>query len=153
MKPRWILLAVLGLIVTTALLAHLSFVQWVTRSAGPGPIDRTAKWPDYNAHEFSRYFILPPEAEIVKATETHTLGLNGGSVEFRLPVKRTPEEWLRQIANQSSLTKYKIGPYAYFVDFRLRGVRSHLPGKADIYKLYYWPEVRMYHALWFDFSF
>jgi hypothetical protein len=78
--------------------------------------NRVPDWPRFYETEVSRFFKLPPEARVVLAEKT-----SGGFeyrivVRFTLPGTRSPEHWVRTIAEESGIaapSAHRKGKFLY----------------------------------------
>ena len=80
--------------------------------------DRTSHlrdWPTYYRTDVSRHFKLPPQAQVVHAEDYSPWPLGQEvRVRFRLPATRTPEEWVKHIANSSGIPdRFRKDPLQY----------------------------------------
>lgn len=89
-------------------------------------------WDDFYARKVSRYFKLPNEATIIRAEECECAIMGWElKVRFKLPLTKSPQAWVKSIAEESGISRHKKSDFLY-------------DAGGDVYKVEYLPEEKAY---------
>lgn len=78
-------------------------------------IDHLSNWREFYINKVSHYFYIPQEAKIVFAKEYYRFPMGYKIiVKFHLPPTKSPEEWIKVIAQKSGfISKHRIDKLLY----------------------------------------